>query len=657
MKESLPQAKTGRGQTPAASASLDQSLWRNLFQHSADGMIICGERVVEANVQAARLFGCQANDLAGLDPRELGVEITPGNRRCGRDLDEKIKLARQGTPQYFYWRARRRDGGEVDTESMLQAIGPDPAAGPLLWVLREVSESVRLSAALARSQAEYSRLYQTARRDEQLLRSLLAVSGDPIAIFDAEGKCQFVNQAACSFFGWKTELAVGLELEALARPVAPSRLDLAADLAAGRVVTGLEARLTAGDGQPRTATLSAAGVFSEQGRLVMSLVIFHDVSAQREAELALHRAYEMQKDLAERDSLTGLLNHRRLHEEMLKEVERSKRQGDVFSIIMLDLDKFKALNDEHGHLVGDEALKLIGRVLRRNCRVSDLVGRFGGDEFLVILPATDTRGAMIQAERFLNDLDSSHILSGGENLAVASSMGVATYPIDSASLPNLIHLADRAMYRSKSSGRNVISTADESQAHFEKPCQLDSAFQVILALTRRDHYSRIHCQRTAELAERLARLAGLDEAATENITKAAMIHDIGNIYVPEDILSKPTQLTAEEMDIVRQHPVFGHSFLRHNCESDEDILVTVLHHHERWDGRGYPHRLAGQGIPLPARIVALADAASAMSLKRPWRDDAFGPADIARELQRMAGTVLDPDLVGRFLEADESFRP
>ncbi|MBW2617726.1 MAG: diguanylate cyclase [Deltaproteobacteria bacterium] len=633
-----------------------KDLYKAIFESSGVAYLLVNAAILEANASAAEMWGRPKEAIVGQSLADFAPASQPNGRPSAEAAAEMLAEARAGKSNSIYWQSLGPDDQLIDCE--VQFRGLDLAKGKqvVLVTMRQVTDFLRLAGELAHSEAKYNQLDETARRDERMVKSLLSVSGDPIVIYDGAGNCSFVNKAFSATFGWSLEKFMAGGIDFVPPPEAASKKTLWREIKAGRKVVGLETRRLAQDGKEIPVTISAASISNERGEPAETLMIFRDITAQHQAAEALQKAYELQKELAERDALTGLLNHRRLNEELNKEMERARRQNTTLSLVMMDLDNFKQLNDTYGHLVGDQALRLVSQSLMQTCRVIDVVGRYGGDEFLIILPGTDAEGAKLLAERITEDLSLRTLEGAGQNhQTVSASLGLSTFPYDAGSPTILLDMADKAMYRSKvAPGHNVISWGEGSEIVVEKPSSFEAVLKLVATMDRRDHYTRRHSEKVAEYARRLGSALGLEAEVMERLNQAALVHDAGNIYIPEEILLKADFLTEEEFETLRQHPIYTHNLLKNLPGLHHDVLLAALHHHEHWDGGGYPHRLKAKNIPYLARILTVADTTAALSMVRPYRQ-AFRLDEIHRELEIMAGKALDPDLVPAFLKVFVAF--
>jgi diguanylate cyclase (GGDEF)-like protein len=379
------------------------------------------------------------------------------------------------------------------------------------------------------------------------------------------------------------------------------------------------------------------------------------IAGQAAAIIENARLHEQVQQQAIADPLTGLYNHRHLYERLEQEMARAKRGHRPVAALMLDIDNLKLINDNCGHQVGDEALKLLASVLQSSCRAEDIIGRYGGDEFMVILPGADTAEAEHVGERIQATLSARSLEERKRvRVPVRLSMGVACFPSDATVMHELVDAADRALYRSKQSGGGRISTA---RGHVGELMPADSsaysAMQgLVSALVQKEPFTREHLGDVARYSVLTAAALGLDEKEQNILRRAGWVHDIGKIAVPDGVLLKPGPLSEEEWKLIRQHVEFSETILR-GIAHLADVVPAVAAHHEWFDGSGYPRRLKGRRIPVTARVLAVADAYSAMTNDRPYRS-AMSSDEAIAELRRAARTQFDPRVVEAFVGVQEA---
>jgi diguanylate cyclase (GGDEF)-like protein/putative nucleotidyltransferase with HDIG domain len=362
-------------------------------------------------------------------------------------------------------------------------------------------------------------------------------------------------------------------------------------------------------------------------------------------------------DAARRDPLTDLFNRRAFEEIFDVELERARRTGAPLSVVVGDLDRFKRLNDELGHQAGDEALRRIGRSIRRAKRSFDTASRVGGEEFALLAPDCDEHGAYMLSERIRSDVEGKFASDGKPDTPLTVSFGIATYPLHGQSAEALLRAADQALYAAKRLGRNrsVISSAEvpgilalTPRTAEDSGVELATLLSLAEALDVRDTGNSTHCHRVGRFAELTARELGMPPETVERIRLAGILHDLGRVGMPDELLQKPGPLNEEELTWIHSHPEIGARMLE--TTDFEEMGSWILCHHERPDGQGYPLGRPGDEIPLEARILAVADAYEAMTSDRSYKT-ALGPDDAASELRRGAGRQFDARVVEALLRA------
>ena len=430
-------------------------------------------------------------------------------------------------------------------------------------------------------------------------------------------------------------------------------------------------------------------VFSAREELAGAEMDFLGLFAKQiEMAITIADLFQAVREQAVTDSLTGLYNRRYFEESLAKEVQRAKRQQQPFSVVGIDLDYLKKINDTHGHFYGDLAIKSIAEVLKSNARSVDVPARIGGEEFNVLLPGIGSEGAMVAAERIRKSIERMDIDTVGH---ITGSLGVATYFEHTENVEELLELTDQAMYSSKRNGRNRVTLAKPISEtswqeiavntfidilsknrvpmakHLSKELCLklqapvnkdemsnESLYTVADMLTKL--YNPMHSSGVIKnkviMAVSLAKRFDLAKEEIDNLRVAVLLYDIGNLMLPQDLLQKATPLTDEEREKIKNHPVIAAREILQPISYIQDVLPIIEHHHENWDGSGYPNKISKDEIPLTSQIILILDEYFALIEPRPYRAK-LSSRDALEIIKADSGKKWNSTLVKEFISLIE----
>lgn len=410
----------------------------------------------------------------------------------------------------------------------------------------------------------------------------------------------------------------------------------------------------------------------------------------RQIELAITIAnlFETVKKQAVTDPLTELFNRRFYEDALSREAVRALRLNQPFTLISLDLDKLKHINDTLGHSAGDAAIKAVAKVITKNSRSVDVPSRVGGEEFTIILPGVDSQGGLIAAERIRSSLESEYVEGVGH---ITASIGVATFIEMTTDVDELVEIADKAMYFAKQNGRNQVKLAEVQDSVSWQDIAIDAFVQILdqhkipfgrktadelikklqskqeanngvfakellfdvvdtISKTYTPYYESGTTKQKIELAYAIAKRFELSKNDMDKLKLAMLLYDIGNVLIPTDVLSKKTPLTKEEKEVITKHPIIGAQEILKPISHVSSIIPIIVHHHENWDGSGYPDKRKGDDIPLISQIILIVDSYYAMISDRPYRK-AYSKEEAIVEIESLAGKKYSEELVREFKNA------
>jgi diguanylate cyclase (GGDEF)-like protein/putative nucleotidyltransferase with HDIG domain len=395
-------------------------------------------------------------------------------------------------------------------------------------------------------------------------------------------------------------------------------------------------------------TVIAHGVAADiTGKMNLERVLKATIGATKRQADEEERLRAEAEHLARTDGLTGLYNRRYGAERLAALLGRANDGAVPPAMLLIDVDHFKRINDTYGHAAGDTVLVTVARRIAGSVRATDCVARWGGEEFAVLLESIADEDALREiAEGIRLRIESESVTVEGVAIAVTASIGAARGIGQLATPDDLADAADRALYAAKRRGRNQTRLYSEWQFEdliAEDPEAVRIAEALATTASLRDGAETHHPMRVADLAMRIAELLGQPAPVVLRCRLGGWLHDVGKVAIPDRILNKPGPLDEAEWVVMRGHPAIGEEIVR-RVSGLKEAARAVRNHHERWDGSGYPDGLAGEAIPIEARIVAAADAYSAMTSARPYRAGLSHEAAVAAR-HRAAGTQLDPYVV------------
>lgn len=576
-------------------------------KHDAVMLLIEPEsgQIVDANPSALAFYGYTREEILNLTIQDINMMPTEEVKRLRYMALEKKQ-------KYFLF-PHRLKSGEIRLIDVYSC--PITYAGQklLFSIIFDVTDRERYK----------EQLYL----EKEVLRTTLLSIGDGMITTDREGKITVMNAMAESITGWKLEEARGQSFDKIFRLVSEetgkeTENPVAKVLRTGRIVDlANHAILITKQGLKIPIADSAAPIRDDKGQVHGAIMVFRDVTREREYQQEIIR-------LSYRDPLTGLYN-RRFAQEEIRRLDNSSQHLPV-AVILGDVNGLRLVNDIFGHQEGDYLLKRMAKILSDNCRREDIIARWGGDEFLLLLRQTDASSA----ERIVNRIEEAANSSSGPITSISIALGLAVKENETQEFDQVLKEAEDRMYRQKllmsKSYRNVLLNT------------------MLATLYEKSMETEQHAMRLKEYCFALGQELKLSARELDELALLSMLHDIGKISVDTKILHKPSVLSLAEWKEIKKHPEVGYR-IASNTPELSTVAEYILHHHERWDGKGYPHGLKGEKIPLLCRILALADAFDAMTNDRPYRT-AMSRERALTEIKRNAGTQFDPALADMFIK-------
>jgi diguanylate cyclase (GGDEF)-like protein/PAS domain S-box-containing protein len=625
-------AKTFEPQTPQFFQELSETVL-----DTVDALVVVLDahgRIVRFNKACETMTGYSCQEVIGLHFWQYFIlpDDIPFFQTLFRYIDsfpflhkkENIWLTKEGKQELISWSnaALRDENGKIQF---------------VLGTGIRITEQKTAEAALQKAEQHYRSIFENA------LEGIFQTT--------PEGRYLSVNPALARIYGYpSTEMLVhGLYDITRQLYVNPERrAEFSRLMQEQGTVSDFEAQIFRKDSSIIWITENAREVRDTDGHLLFYEGTVQDITERKSLEAERERLLEEALEHADHDPLTGLLNHRAFHKRFREEAARADRDGTPLAVAVLDLDNFKFFNDAYGHAAGDGVLRRVAEALCADCRSYDILSRFGGDEFALLMPGTTSEMANTLLGRLKNSLGTIGYQPIGSETAIplTLSVGLAFYPEEGLERQSVLEIADARLLRTKTGG-----SEDESIENLR--AMLTGSFQgfsmldaLVTAVDNKDRYTRRHSEDVMRHALLIASKLGLSAAVLKTIQIAALLHDVGKIGVPDRILRKPSSLTPDEFEAVQQHPMMG-AVIVGAVPGFEETLDAIRHHHERWDGQGYPFGLSERDIPQLARIMAVADAFSAMTMDRPYRKGKRTEEALAI-LTAGAGSQWDPACVDAF---------
>ncbi len=504
--------------------------------------------------------------------------------------------------------------------------------GPLFYITSTVSFAFLIYVSINVHRVVYNgtrkkkqQLKQIQLSEKKLMRTLLSV-GDGVISTDSESNVEFINPVAEKMTGWNLEEAYGKPSDSVfciinefTRENQISPIQTVHET--GKVVElANHTLLISRDGTERSIEDTAAPISDDEGNIIGCVLVFKDSSEKKEKQ----RRVEY---LSYHDQLTGIYNRRFFEEEMLR---LDTIRNLPISVIYADVNGLKTINDAFGHQTGDQLIQQVAVAIKAECRADDILARTGGDEFVLLLPATDDNSAEGMAIRIRERIEQEKIF----DINISVSCGWATKDLGNQDISEILKNAEDAMYQAK-----ILSSSSKRSAVIRA---------INNALLVKSPREEAHSMRVSLLCESIGRAYQLSDESVKELRVAGELHDIGKIAVDETILNKVERLTEAEWIQIKAHPETGYRLLSTSSEYF-GMAKFILEHHERWDGKGYPKGLKGEGINWKARIIAIADSYDAMICERPYRK-ALTQEEAVSEIRKCAGTQFDPDVAKVFVE-------
>lgn len=462
--------------------------------------------------------------------------------------------------------------------------------------------------------------------EKELFKTTLLSVGDGVISTDDRGNVMVMNRVAEKLTGWEQEEALGKHVKVVFNVIDENSGQVCENLVQAVLLNGANIKLgnqnmlISNTEEDVPIEYSIAPIKASDGKVTGAVIVFRDFTEKKGKQKEIEY-------LSFNDYLTGLYN-RRYMEDALKRMDNYENLP--LAIMALDVNGLKLTNDAFGHEMGDKLLRTVGDILKKSCRSKDVICRVGGDEFIILLPKTDEA----ETDKIKEEIIDVATRMNLDSVMVSLAVGYAVKTSCDEDIESIKNSADSNMYKNK--------------VKYGKIMRSKTVETIIRSINNNYVEEQTHTERVSRYCEAIARKLNFDEKDVEHIKMAGVLHDIGKIILPSELLNKSEKLTEEEYELIKKHPETGYQILK-SVNEYSSIAELILYHHERYDGKGYPGGLRGEEIPFESRIITVADAYEAMTAKRPYQRTKTKNEAI-EELKRCSGTQFDPKIVKLFIE-------
>lgn len=636
--------------------------FRSLADESPNMIFIYKDsRIVYTNIKTEEILGYTRQELCSPDFNFMSVISPESHWQAKASLEKYLKGIDLPNIEYVLL---TKSGRKLNTIIATKIIDYQGSAA-ILGMVTDITKQKEIDLVMAESDKKY--------------RHTIEAMPEAIHVIDRDLHILLINQA---FLKMNKDLGISPDIVGKtvfeAFPFLPDKILREYDqvFTQNRVLSTEEGTLV---NKKLLYTQTTKIPIVEDGKVNKIVTVIRNVTEQKNKEQELINLSneilsinKKLKQLSLKDSQTGLFNHRYFIETINLEFSRARRERHSLSLIMIDIDYFKSINDVYGHSFGDIVLKQLAVLLKHGIRHYNPVVRFGGEEFIIIAPGLDRLSAVDLGQRLLDKVNDTAFGNKKQKVKLKLSIAVVSYPEERMTkAADFLEKADHILIKAKEFGGNrVYSTLDTSRLKKEtggkkgptlkylkeKMDRLNkranqSLIEAIFAFARtielKDHYTGEHVEETVNFATDIAKALKLPKEDILLIKQASILHDLGKIGISEKILLKPDKLTGKEFNEIKKHPLIGADIIR-PIQLLHGLLPYIVHHHERWDGKGYPSGLKGEDIPVGARIIALADVYQALTSNRPYRR-AFKKNEAIQIIKKEAGSHFDPQIVNVFI--------